>query len=186
MRRGDARDELRKLLRASARRARSFTPSRAVGRAADGTIFYLPLDGECTIRGGLDNQGIGDLVLRPAGSTAPTRGLAGASSFRLVTGTGVGGLQRQVPRALERNRSQTVTLHGAGFQPTMRIEYLRSGEQVEPETVEPEIRIDEIRVLSGSQAEVDLTVSALAPLTERGPIAYDLAGTTQANPPTPP
>ncbi|MEM9598043.1 MAG: hypothetical protein AAGD06_27515, partial [Acidobacteriota bacterium] len=172
--------ELQALLRQQRRASRSLTTKRVVSREVDGTEILIALDGLCPERGGLGSHAIGQAVALPVASSAPILGSSGVGQVVSVDGGGAL-VSHQVPRELERGKTQEVTVHGRSLPPGGRAQwqYLLPGPEQAPN---PAIAVDAAVQDDATRYRLTVTVAGDAPLLTDAPLAYDLLGSS--TPPT--
>lgn len=172
--------ELRKVLDRRERDARTVYPMRVEGRNGDGTINVRRFDGECIERSRECGVREGQLIEVPCG---PPPSLAGAAGVAML----YAGIRHSVPwieslvggepdAALDAwllpGESYTLTVTGKNFEDTLWIDFLLAA----TEEVHPDITVTDLRVLSDTSAEVDVTVDAGASPIDSAPISYDNVG----------
>lgn len=145
-------------------------PRRVVSRNADGTAQVVALDGECPENGGLEAQT--GVIYTPGDFRGATLGTLPGTA-QTVAASGVMRIDSYEPRALARGRSHTVRLTGQGFVPSMVVDHVVGGE-----TLYPGITAQGLNVLDSGRADLDLEITADAPLGPGG-LAY------QDSPPPP-
>lgn len=167
-------DQLAALLDMRRRVDAEMRPTRVEARNPDGTLQLRRLDGECSARGPVCGLYVGQVVDAPCAAPWKLSGAAGIGMAREHRAAATMAVTAIEPSLFDPGASLTVTITGLGFLPISVFEFLVPG----TEDLNDDITVDEIRYISDTECEVDITVAADAAViaAETGDIAFDNPG----------
>jgi hypothetical protein len=163
---------LGRVLDERAARDRSVRTARVVGRNTDGTTQLLRLDGQCVSRGCGTSQYPGETIETAVTFCAKDIGTSGITTTSSQRGANLVWIESLSPELYAAGESYTVEVVGFGFDERTRIEFLL------PDSldVNPDVTIDEIRVITSELLEVDITLAEEAEAVTAASISYDNGG----------
>lgn len=131
-------------------------PARVEARNDDGTLQMRLLHGECVATSPACGLYVGQVVEVPCSAPFKHLGAAGIPMYRQSREAALMHVESLTPSIYERGFSGTVIVAGRGFTPVSAFEFLLPG----TEEVNPGITTDEIRFVSATECEWDITVAA--------------------------
>lgn len=141
---------------------------RVLGRNTDGTQRFLPLEGECELRGSVCGFTKGATVKSTCNDFS-NRGAAGlALRSRGLSGDTVW-IEELDPSTFVQGLDLTVDVIGRGFRASTQINFL----EPDSETINPDITILEQTLITPVLIELELRIAADAALIAFTAIAYD-------------
>lgn len=154
-------------------RARQFPPARVDARNSDGTLQVVNLVTGCAVRSDrVRGEAVGE-VIDLSRTRLGHRGAAGLSTRVTVAPLAVLRLDRQEPRELIPDATQTLRVFGIGLEtPGFFVTYALPGDDGLEPVPHPGITVDSIDVLDDSTADVTVTVAADVPEGVGLPVIY--------------
>ncbi|HWM95222.1 MAG TPA: hypothetical protein VN493_30995 [Thermoanaerobaculia bacterium] len=157
-----------------ARRDRTHAPvrtARVLGRHEDGTERLQRLDALCVTRGTPDNHYTGTTLLNPSLAAFHRHGTIGIGTTETLTATTLW-IETLDPSVYHPGQTYEVTVRGRGFDPAVRIDFLDPDPAAPEGTLNPDLEILALEVLSSDTLHLTLAVSPDARPITHAPIAY--------------
>jgi len=161
---------LQSLLSRRERERSAVRPARVLGRHQDGTETLQRHDTTCPTRGGRDNHYTGSVVLSPA-SSANRQGTAGLGTSETIS-TPTLWVERLDPNTFNPGQTLTVQVIGRGFTATTRLDFLDPNPETPEGTINPDLVVLEVLVVSSEILHLTLAVAPTASPLTAAPIAY--------------
>ena len=157
-----------------ARRERQQAPTRTarvLGRHQDGTERLQRTDAACVTRGTPNNHYAGTTILNPSLAPFHQTGVTGIGTSETIPAPTLW-IESLAPSAYHPGHTYQVTVQGRGFDEAVRIDFLDPDPSVSEGTVNPDLEILAIQVVSPERLLLDLAVSPTARPLTTAPIAY--------------
>ena len=157
-----------------ARRERTHSPvrtARVLGRHEDGTERLQRLDAACVTRGTPDNHYTGTTILNPSLAAFHRAGTVGIGTSETLP-AGTLWIESLDPSTFHPGQTYQVVVRGRGFDPAVRIDFLDPDPAVPEGTLNPDLEILALEVLSSDTLLLDLAVAPEARLVSHAPVAY--------------
>jgi hypothetical protein len=148
-------------------------PARVIGRHQDGTETLQRQDATCPTRGGRDNHYTGTLVLSPA-SSANRQGTTGIGLSETIPAPTLW-IESLDPSEYHPGQQVTVQVTGRGFDESVQIDFLDPNPAVPEGTVNPDLELLALEVVSPEILFLELSVASTARPLTIAPIAYGRA-----------
>lgn len=167
-------DSLARVLDERRRIDAEIRPARVEARNDDGTLQLRPLHGECVATAPACGLYVGQVVEVPCSAPFKHLGAAGIPMWRQSRAANLMHVESLEPSIYARGFSGTVIVTGLGFTPVSAFEFLLPG----TEDVNEDITTDEIRYVSETECEWDITVAADATVIPEGTgdLSYENVG----------
>lgn len=165
----DLATTLGKLLDRRKRDEAELRPALVASRNTDGTVNLRPQDGECEIRGGINTDRAGSIVVSPSSKAFNRRGTAGIAAIARRFSSGALWVEALDPAEFAQGFVGDVTVEGRGFRPGMRFEFLLP----DGVTIHPGITITATTFVSVSAYTLSITVAYDAALVDGAPLAWE-------------
>jgi hypothetical protein len=145
-------------------------PSIVLGRHQDGTESLQRQDTTCPTRSGPGNHYTGTIVLAP--STATSRqGTTGIGTSQIVSSPTLW-IETITPNTYHPGQTYQVTITGRGFSESVQIDFLYPAPETPEGTLNPDLVVLEILVVSSEILLLELSVAPTARPITNAPIAY--------------
>ena len=157
-----------------ARRERQQAPARTarvLGRHQDGTERLQRTDARCITRGTPNNHYTGTVILNPTQAPFHRSGVTGIGTSETIP-AGTLWIEKLDPAEYHPGQTYQVTVHGRGFDDRVQIDFLDPDPAAPEGTVNPDLEIQAIQVLSPELLLLDLAVAPTARPLTTAPIAY--------------
>ena len=157
------------------RRDRDRAPTRTarvLGRHNDGTERIQRTDASCVTRATRDNHYAGTIIVEPKLAAFHRTGSAGIPAVTEVLSAETLWIERLDPNVYEPGHTYEVTVQGRGFDSQVRIAFLDPDPDAPEGTLNADLEILAIQVLSPELLLLDLAVAPTARPITNAPIAY--------------
>ena len=148
-------------------------PSIVLGRHQDGTERLQRQDTTCPTRSGPGNHYTGTIVLAPSAATN-RQGTAGLGTSTLIASPTLW-IETITPNTYHPGQTYQVTITGRGFSESVRIDFLDPNPGAPEGTVNPDLVVLEVLVVSSEILLLELSVAPAARPITNAPIAYGKA-----------
>jgi hypothetical protein len=156
------------------RRERDRAPvrtARVLGRHPDGTERLQRLDAACVTRGTPDNHYTGTTLLNPSLAAFHRHGTIGIGTSETLS-AGTLWIESLDPSTFHPGQTYQVTVLGRGFDDATRIDFLDPDPAAPEGTINPDLEILAIEVVSPETLLLTLAVAATARSITNAPIAF--------------
>ena len=156
------------------RREREQAPTRTarvLGRHQDGTERLQRTDARCITRGTPNNHYTGTTILNPSLAPFHRTGITGIGTSETIP-AGTLWIEKLDPATYHPGQTYQVTVHGRGFDAPVQIDFLDPDPAAPEGTVNPDLEIQAIQILSPELLLLDLAVAPTARPITNAPIAY--------------
>ncbi len=156
------------------RRERQQAPARTarvLGRHQDGTERLQRTDARCVTRGTPNNHYTGTVILNPSQAPFHRTGTTGIGTSETIPAPTLW-IERLDPSEYHPGQTYQVTVQGRGFDSQVRIAFLDPDPSLPEGTVNPDLEIQAMQVVSPELLVLDLALSPTARPITNAPIAY--------------
>ncbi len=164
---------LQTLLSQRERQRAPVRPSRVIGRHQDGTERLQRHDTTCPTRSAPGNHYTGTIVLSPA-SSLQRQGTTGIGLSEIIPAPTLW-IESLDPSTYHPGQQLTVQVTGRGFDTATRIDFLDPDPQAPEGTVNPDLEVLAVLVVSSELLLLELSVAPTARPVTSAPIAYGRA-----------